>query len=442
MNARPDWYNAARVSQPGSVVLNSWIAGRPGASKRAGIRNDNFTSTNLTLDELSNLVGHGQTWAGVSVSEKSSLSVSTVYACVALIAGAISTLPLPIYQRTPEGRERVDHDYWWALNERPNPRMSAAVFWEYLQASVLMLGDGFAEIRRPNAFTNRMSELWPLHPDRVQVLPNGENGLLYIVTPLHGPQYTLTTEDVLHIPGLGFDGLRGLSVVRYAARQGIGTALAAEEFSARFFGNGARPDYVLKTDKNLGPDQAEDLRQSLLKRYQGASNSHLPAVLTNGLSVEKLSMSAEDAQLIATRGFQVEDICRFFGVPPHMVGHTDKTTSWGSGVENMGRGFVKFTLSRHLGKIEQELNHKLWPTREKLFVEFNVAGLERGDLKSENEALRIALGRAGEPGWMTQDEVRRVKNLKPMGGAAAELSAITPAAAPTGDQNTPQNPPA
>ena len=135
------------------------------------------------------------------------------------------------------------------------------------------------------------------------------------------------------------------------------------------------------------------------------------------MSHGELTMTHEDSQLLATRSFQIEEIARIFGVPPHLIGQTDKVTSWGSGVENMGRGFVKFTLQRHLIKFEQEINRKLWPVRSRYFFEFNVAGLERGDLKSENEALRIALGRAGEPAWMTPNEVRRIKNMPPIEGA-------------------------
>ncbi len=163
----------------------------------------------------------------------------------------------------------------------------------------------------------------------------------------------------------------------------------------------------------------------------GTANRMKPAVLTGGLDIAELAMSNEDASLIATRQFQVEDICRIYGVPPFMVGHTDKTTSWGAGVENMGRGFLKFTLQRHLVKIEQELNRKLWPVRDTYFCEFNVTGLERGDTKTRNDSYRVALGRAGEPGWMTINEVRRSENLPPIdGGDTLNMGAQTNAQEP------------
>lgn len=377
------------------------------------IKAENSTTTNLTAQELINLIGGGIPGTEPVVNTASAMRVSAVYACVSLIAGAISTLPLPIYKRTADGRERYDHEYWWLLNEQPNEDLSAAVFWEYMVAARLFHGDAFAEIKRENSRSNRITGFNPLHPGTVD--PFRKDKRLYYKVTEDGKERVVNPADMLHVPSLGYDGLRSPSPITYAAKQAIGTALSANEFNAKFFTNGARPDFALTTPGNLNKEQAEIIRATWFDNHQGPTKSHLPAVLTGDMKVQQLTMSAEDAQLLETCNFQIEEIARILGVPPHMIGHTDKTTSWGSGVENMGRGFVKFTLSRDLVKFEQELNRKLWPTRDKYFVEFNVAGLERGDLKSENEALRIALGRAGEPGWMTQDEVRKIKNLPPKG---------------------------
>lgn len=402
------WYNVERVSQPGSVILNRWRQERQ-------VNALNETRQNLTIQELANIIGGGAiSNAGPVVNETTAMKVSAVYACVALIAGAISTLPLPIYQRTQDGRERVDHEYWWLLNEQPQEEISAAVFWEYMVAARLFYGDCFAELIRPSFRSSRITALMPHHPLRVQPFRDAEGSLWYRINPLVGASYVLHPSDIIHVPSLGFDGLRSPSPITYAARQAIGTSLAAGEYSAKFFSNGARPDFALTMPGNMTEDQAKLLRATWGERHGGVSNSHLPAILTGGLDIKQLSLSAQDSQILATSNLQIEEIARTLGVPPHMIGYTEKSTSWGSGVENMGRGFVKFTLQRDLVKIEQELNRKLWPSREKYFVEFNVAGLERGDLKSENDALRVALGRAGEPGWMTQDEVRRLKNLPPM----------------------------
>lgn len=408
------WYNVERVKQPGSVILTNWRNQRQGV-----IKND---STNLTLDELTKLIGYGGLIGGPVVNEHTAMTVSAVYACVALIAGAIATLPLPIYKRTADGRDKADHDYWWLLNESPSADMTAATFWEYMVGANLFYGDAFAELIRPSFASQRVIGFRAHHPNRVIPFRDAETGrLLYRVQPCgsygqSGAQYVLDSSDMLHIPGLGFDGLRSCSPILFVARQAIGTALAAGDYSSSFFSNGAKPDFALKVQGKLSKEQAEVLRASWLNTHGGAKNSHMPAILSGGMEIEQLTMTNEDSQLLATRAFQIEEIARIFGVPPHMIGQTEKVSSWGSGVENMGRGFVKFTLQRHLIKIEQELNRKLWPTREKYFVEFNVAGLERGDLKSENEALRVAVGRAGEPGWMTQNEVRRIKNMPPVEG--------------------------
>lgn len=438
------WYNAQRVSQPGSVVLNAWRAASGPETRRNAIRAENDVLTNLQPSELAERLGMLATsYSGKAVTEATSRQVAAVYACVALIAGAVATLPLPIYQRTPDGRKEVDHRYWWVLNEEPCADMSAASFWEYLVESMLFHGDGFARIVRPAMNSNEMVGLRPLHPLRVMPYRQPADGtLLYRVNP--DPRFdpsgaapeTVHAPDMIHITGPGFNGLRSLSPITYAARQAIGTAMAAEEYSGKFFSTGARPDVVLEVPGKVDRDQVDALRATWTSRYGGTEGAAAgPVVLSGGMAMKQFSLTAEDSQLIATRMFQIEEIARIFGVPPHMIGHTDKTTSWGSGVENMGRGFVKFALRRHLNKIEQELNRKLWPSRERYFTRFNVSDLERGDLKSENEALRIALGRAGEPGWMTQDEVRRVKNLAPVGGAASLLASATQNQAAAAAQN-------
>ena len=171
-------------------------------------------------------------------------------------------------------------------------------------------------------------------------------------------------------------------------------------------------------------------RESWMARYAGVQNAHIPAILTGGGDVKTLSLNPEDAQLIETRNFQAADIARFFGVPPHMIGLIDKSTSFGTGIEQQSIGFVKYTLARHLVKFEQEINRKCFRTARN-FAEFQTSGLERGDYKARNEGYRIALGRAGEPAWMTINEVRKLENLPPIdGGDAMQQSAPAPAPAP------------
>lgn len=407
-------------------MTNKWISAVKGALFGQA---ENSHRDTLTAQELANLIGGGSGNGGPDVSETTAMRVAAVYACVALKAGAISTLPMNVYARAEDGgRAAVSHPYYWLLNESPNDDISAAVFWEYLETSRLFHGDAFAEILRPSFRSSKVRGFQPHHPNRVQPFRDTAGHLFYRVTPLVGAQYIVHPADMIHVPSLGFDGLRSPSPITYAAKQAVGTALSADEYNARFFINGARPDFALKTAGNLSKDQADMLRATWAEHHSGVTKSHLPAVLTGGMDIAQLSLSAADSQVLATSMFQVVQICSVLGTPPFMIGHTDKTTSWGAGVENMGRGFTKFTLKRDIVKYEQEFNRKLFPARERIFVRFDLADIERGDLKSENEALRIALGRAGEPGWMTQNEVRRNKNLPPKDGGDELLEVVSTAA--------------
>lgn len=404
------WYNAERVSQPGSVILNEWRAARAVSASQE-------PQTGLTAMELANLLMDGGI-AGPPISEAHAMRVSAVYACVALVAGAISTLPMLVYERTSDGRKQNDdHPYYWLLNESPNADMTAAVFWEYLVASRMFHGDCFAEIVRTSFRSAEVKGFTAHHPLRVEPFRlNGTGQVYYRVTDIDGAVRIVNQADMIHVPSLGFDGLRSPSPITYAARRAVGTASAAADYGERFFTNGARPDFAIKVQKNLSKEQADVLRATWMQRHGGVVNSHMPAVLTGGMEVERLSLSAADSKILETSMFQIEEIARVLGVPPHMIGKTDKATSWGNGIENLGRGFVKFTLARDLVKFKQEFNRKLWPVRQRYYVNWDPSDIERGDLKTENEAFRIALGRAGEPGWMTQNEVRHLKNMPPVEG--------------------------
>lgn len=382
---------------------------------------ENGTQNSLTVDQLASALGASvRTNSGAVVTPETAMKVTAVYGCVALIAGAISTLPFNVYERTRDTRKRAmqgdrEHEYWWLLNESATSELSSSTAMEYFISARLFYGDGFALLDRPSPFTNRVIGWRPLHPSRVQPFrENGSGALYYRITDNDGTVKVYDPADVLHVPSLGFDGLRSPSPITYAAREAIGSSLAAEEYSARFFSQGSTHEIALRTDKTLNAEQADALRASYIAKYGGGKNSRVPLILTGGLEVEKLSITPNDASLLPTRQFSVEEICRVFGVPPYMIGATDKTTSWGSGVEQQGIGFVKYTLRRHLTPIQQEFNRKLWPNRERFFVEHDTRALERGDFKTRMEGFRIAVGRAGEPGWMTPNQVRLEENMEPM----------------------------
>lgn len=370
-------------------------------------------------------------FAGTTVNPETAMKVSSVFACARLIAGAVATLPLPIY-KTGENdvRESVpDHPVKYLLNTQPTARFTAASWIEFAVTSMLLRGDAFAVIIRDRA--GNPKELVPMPAQNV-VVERRDDRLVYLMHDNFN-SFGLEQDDVLHFPGFGFNGLRSMSVIRYAALQSIGTAIATENFAGNFFTNGATPKVVIQSPNDMDDTQIERLRNVWATRYGGVENSNKPLILYGGMVAKELSLSAEDAQLLGSRGFQVEDIARAFGVPPHMIGHTDKNTSWGSGIEQMGQGFVIYTLLPHLTRIEQEINRKLFRIS-RYFVEFNKNGLLQADAKGRAAYYREAIGGSQGPGWMTANEIRRIDNLPPLAGGderyvAQNAAPATPAKA-------------
>lgn len=353
-----------------------------------------------------------------AVTEGTALTVSAIWACVSLLAGAISTLPMHIYDRDPETGERTQRhndELWWMLNEEFCPRWVASAGWEWMVLSRLFHGDGFAEILRRGG---RIVGLVPLHPLRVEPVAWSDGSrLAYVVMPepdmADQSIRVLDQDDMLHVPSLGFNGTRSLSPLRYALRTTGAVALATQNHSAQFFANQARPDYALIAPAGaaMTKEQIETLRSQIDENHSAARGSaHRPMLLTGGLDIKTLTLPNEDAELLATRQMQVEEIARVYGVPPFMVGHNEKTTSWGSGIAEMSAGFVRFSLRRHLNAFQNEINRKFFRTA-RVVAEFDTFELERADLKTLFETFRAGLGRAGEPGFMTVNEVRSLINF-------------------------------
>ncbi|MFN6976565.1 MAG: phage portal protein [Gemmobacter sp.] len=352
-------------------------------------------------------------------SERALLQVTAVSACVTLISGAIASLPMHIYRRDSSAnlQRDVNSPLWWILNEEFSPRWTAATGWAFLTASKLLHGDGFAEILRGPA--GQVRGLLPLHPNRVRAIATRDGArLVYEVQPdptIERPEEgaarvrVLDQDDMLHVPGFGFNGLRGMSALRHSLRMSGRLAINAQTFSASFLENMARPDFALQTKGDLTDEQFARL-QDQLAQHRGAARAGHPMVLEGGLDIKTLTMPLEEMQLLETRKFQVEEIARAFGVQPFMIGHTDKATSWGAGIEAMGAGFVRYTLRDHLNGFQNEINRKFFRTA-RLVAEFDTAELERGDTKGMFEAVRIGLGRAGEPAFMTVEEGRQMLRL-------------------------------
>ena len=387
------------------------------------------SSSGVKGSELYEWFTAGMRNAGVAVNEQTVMSLAAVVSCVDLIGATIASLPLHTYERGADGsRRRIETDYKWLFNESPAPNWTASSAWRHYSQAVGLHGDEFWIIRHRR--DNSVIGFEPQNPKCATVLKQSGGRLLYVFQHEDGRE-VLEQEYVLHFPGVGFNGTRSMTPLRYWLKNAAGINIAADDFAAAFFANGARPDFALKTTGTLEPDAAELLRNTWLQRHSGPSNAHLPAVLTGGLEVQQLTLNAEDAQLIATRNLQVSQICMIYGVPPHMIGHTEKATTWGSGIEQMSIGFVRYTLRKHLDAIQQEINRKLWPRNNRVYAEFSTDALLEGDSTAQAAYFAKALGGPGAQGWMMINEVRRLKNLPPVDGGDRLIFAGSDAPAPS-----------
>lgn len=400
------------------MTLLSKIAAMFGGG-RAEPRVQNLTYSDAVLEAF----GVSPASAGIEVNSTSALRVSAVKACVQKIAGSISTLRLDVLKVEGDSEAKMPRDsLWYLLNEQPSGQFTATSHWENTVTSQLLRGDGFTWIRR--AMNGNVRELMPLPWSSVRPERQTDGSVRYY---LHLPDFGITTwlypADILHFSGDGFDGLRSMSVISYGARNAVGNALAMDDYSGKFFANGAHPSMVLNAPGTMSQTQIAALQNAFVTKYSGSENfRRLPLVLTEGLTAKELSLSSEDAQLIEARKFQVVDIARAFGVPPHMIGETSGSSAVGAGYEQQARDFVMHTLRLHLKRLEQELNRKLFPRDTGKFVRFDLGDLIEGDSKAQAEYNRAALGGPGTGmGWMSVDEIRKTKGLPPLGGAAAEI---------------------
>ena len=371
------------------------------------------------------------TSSGYPVTDFTAMLVSTVFACLSKIGGAVLQLPVHHYRITADGdRARITpaSKLWWMLNEEPSPAWTAASWKEWIVRCVHLRGDQVTEIQRDPRVSQAGAPtgLLPHHPDatviRRYLTEAGEIRLAYdVLDPYTGALRTLDQDDVLHFSGFGFDGRASISVIQHAARNAVGNSLAASDFVGKSVGQGAMPKIALTYPNKIDKDQQKVLRDSFVATYgAGPTQQRLPLVLTEGGTATPLSIAPIDMQLLESRMLDSQQICEACGVPPIMIGNNEKTSSWGTGVEQITLGFVKFTLSPHLCRWEEELNRKLF-RRAGQFVEFELDALLRGDSKAQAEAFRYALGGPGTgDGYMSVDEVRKLKNLPELGGEFAK----------------------
>ena len=400
-------------------TLGRWLAARQGQPARKDAPSNLVLSSDVA--GMRDLFEPLPTSSGYPVTDYSAMLVSTLYACLTKISGAVLQLPVHEYQHAAGGdRQRVmpATPVWWMLNEQPAANWTAAAWKEWIVKCVHLRGDQHTEIVRSTAPNQggKPVGLRPHHPDCVNVrwyVVADEVRLAYdIYDPLRDRAYTLDQDDMLHFSGFGFDGRRSLSVVQYAARNAIGNELAASDFMGKSIGQGAMPKIALTYPNKIDKEQQKVLRESFVATYgAGPTQQRLPLVLTEGGTAAALSISPIDMELLDSRKLSRGQICEATGVPPILIGDSEKNSSWGTGIEQITLGFVKFTLQPHLCRWAEELNRKLY-RRAGRYVEFELDALLAGDSKAQAEAFRFALGGPGSgDGWMSVNEVRRLKNL-------------------------------
>lgn len=352
-----------------------------------------------------------QTGSGVTVTDQTALRVGAVFRCVSLISGAVATMPLHLRRRLDGNRreDASDDPLWRLLRRRPNPWQTPSQFRRLLQTHVLMRGHGFAmKIRRGSGL---VTDLVPLNPDRVLTEQNDDLTLRFTYTRKDGRRVIFPQSDIFHLTGMSLDGVKGLSVLG-CAREAVGLALGSERHGASMFKNGTHLGAVLKHPKNLGADALGNLKESMAE-MRGADNAAKTLILEEGMDFAALGMSAVDAQWIEGRRFQRSDIAMFFGVPPSMIGETDKSTSWGSGIEQQSLGFVAYTLEDWLTMWEESIVRDLIdPKDDRLFPWFNRAALVKGDIKTRSEAY----SKGRQWGYYTINDIRAWENMNPVDG--------------------------
>jgi len=341
------------------------------------------------------------TASGKVVTEQNALQLTTVYACVRILAETIASLPLHTYKITPEGREKATgHPLYHILHSEPNPDMTSFVFRETLMGHLLVWGNAFAQIIRDGAA--RVTALYLLPPDKMEVTRDKKGELTYTLDP-HGNPTVFRREDILHIPGLGFDGLIGYSPIAMA-RNALGMAMATEEYGASFFGNGATPGGVLEHPGVIKDPQK--LKEAWNAAHRGSAKAHSLVVLEEGLKYHPITIPPEQAQFLQTRKFHIEEICRIFRVPPHLVADLERATF--SNIEHQSISFVVHTIRPWLVRIEQAMNKALLLPSEKAnyYTGFVVDGLLRGAYESRMKGYSIGI----QNGIMSPNECRSLEN--------------------------------
>ncbi|MFU9002750.1 phage portal protein [Proteus sp. TSJ240517] len=357
-----------------------------------------------------------QEWSGTSSSGKvvtadKAMQLSAVWACVRLLSESISTLPIKIYKSESDGSRSLakEHPIYRLLCKQPNFEMTPSRFMLMVVASLCLRGNSFIEKKY---IGSKLVALEPLLPQNMTVKRSEQTGMLeYKYTdPLGQKIRTIPINNIMHIRGFGMDGICGMIPVKIG-RDVIGAALSVEESAAKIFENGLQSSGFLSAEQPLNEEQRERIRSYLLS-FVGSKNAGKMMVLEGGMKYNNVTMNPEAAQMLESRTFSIEEICRWFRVPPFMVGHMDKQSSWASSVEGMNMQFLTNTLRPLLVNIEQEISRCLLNGGDDYYAEFSVEGLLRADSAGRSAYYTTAL----QNGWMSRNDVRRLENLPPIEG--------------------------
>ena len=387
------------------------------------------SDTGMSSSELSEMIGLTyDTYTGRRVSPQLAMQLTAVFSCVRVLAESVGMLPCSLYEQLDRGnrraiRERLNK----LLSTKPNNYMTPQEFWELLIACLCLRGNFYAYKVKA---LGEVVELLPLDPSSVTPKLNSKWEPEYQVTFPDGKRDTLTQDDIWHVRIFTLDGLTGLSPIAYA-KQAVGLGLATEEHGSRLFGNGAVTSGVLQTDQYLKDDAYERLKTDFENRHQGLANAHKPMILEMGLKWQQISMTSEDAQFLETRKFQLEEICRIFRVPLHMIQNTDRATF--NNIENLGIGFINYSLVPYLTRIEQRINVGLVKSSKQgvFYAKFNTGALLRGDMKSRFDAYATGINW----GIYSPNECRELEELNPRDGGDIWL---TPMNMTTKPESTPE----
>lgn len=381
-----------------------------------GRRNVKLSNRDDTVTLAEALAG-GRGVAGRRVTVDTAMQLSTAWSCIRLLAETIATLPLSVYERTGEDKAPARaHHLYDLLHNSPNADQTAAEYWEGQVACLCGWGNGYSEQVR--GARGRLLALQPLKPDSMSVKRDSDGSRIYRYSD-RGKAVDLPEDKIFHLRGFGFGGDVGLSPVSYA-RETMGAAMAAEHAAANVFASGLQlAGFIDSNQAKLQPEQRAGIAK-MFERFMGSSNAGKLMVLEAGMKFTPLGINPEDAQLLATRAFAVEEICRWFRVPPFMVGHTEKSTSWGTGLEQQQIAFLTFSLRPYLTRIEQAIRKQLLLPAERAsyFAEFNLEGLLRAD--SAGRAAMYSV--FAQNGVMDRDEIRSKENLPSRGAGAAKLT--------------------